>query len=139
MRGLLADVNLQGHLPYLRRLLVGLDCLSILAELGLSLVTFPDVGLQPGLDDRSLWNHCQREGWVLFTDNRNNDGVDSLQATLADSWRPGPLPILTLANKDRFQRRRAYGERVASHVADLLFDIKHDRFVDQPRIFVPSW
>jgi hypothetical protein len=37
MPGLLADVNLQGHLPYLGRLIDGLGLLDVLAELGLTL------------------------------------------------------------------------------------------------------
>ena len=40
MPGLLADVNVQGHLPYLRRLIDGLGLLAVLSELGLVLVTF---------------------------------------------------------------------------------------------------
>jgi hypothetical protein len=74
MRGMLADVNIQGHLRYLRRVLESLDLWSTLASLNLELATFPDLKLDPHLDDRPLWNYCQQEGWVLFTDNRNNDG-----------------------------------------------------------------
>ena len=37
MPGLLADVNVQGHLPYLERLIEGLGLLEILRELGLTL------------------------------------------------------------------------------------------------------
>ena len=59
MRGLLADVNVQGHLPYLRLLLDALDLWTVLAELKLDLVTFPDLNVPRGLDDRSLWNRCQ--------------------------------------------------------------------------------
>jgi hypothetical protein len=62
MRGLLADVNVQGHLRYLRQLLETLDLWIVLAELKLDLVTFPDLNLPRGLDDRSLWNHCQQQG-----------------------------------------------------------------------------
>lgn len=86
MRGLLADVNVQGHLPYLRRLLETLDLWSLLAELRLEFVTFPDLHLPRNLDDRSLWNRCQQDGWVLLTENRNEEDENSLQATLADSW-----------------------------------------------------
>src|SRR5690349_18508417 len=85
MRGLLADVNLQGHLSYLRRLLETLDLWPCLADLNLQLVTFADLNLPSNLDDRSLWNWCQQEHWVLLTDNRNEDGINSLEATLKDS------------------------------------------------------
>lgn len=62
MRGLLADVNVQGHLAYLRHLLVALDLWTMLAELKLELVTFRDLKLPPDLDDRSLWDRCQADG-----------------------------------------------------------------------------
>ncbi len=137
MRGLLADVNVQGHLPYLRQLLDTLGLGSVLAELKLSLVTFPELGLPRDLDDRPLWVRCQQDGWVLFTENRNADGSDSLQATLNDSWQVGRLPILTLANKGKFEHSRAYAERVATDIAELLFGIAQGQYLDQPRIYVP--
>jgi hypothetical protein len=137
MRGLLTDVNVQGHLPYLRQLLVKLDLWLLLAEIDIAFATFRDVGLTPALIDRSLWHWCQGNGWVLFTENRNDDGPDSLQATLADSWQSGQLPVLTLANKDRFEHSAGYAVRVARDVADLLFGIHGQEYCDQPRIFVP--
>ncbi len=137
MRGLLADVNVQGHLPYLRQLLEILDLWQVLAELKLELVTFRDLKLPPDLDDRSLWNRCQQDGWVLFTENRNNNGPDSLHATLTDSWQPGRLPVLTLASKGRFEHSRAYAERVTADVAELLFGVAHLEYRDQSRIYIP--
>jgi hypothetical protein len=137
MPGLLADVNVQGHLPYLQRLLETLGLLPLLAELGLTLATFPDLGLDRRTDDRTLWNYCQANGWVLFTDNRNNENENSLQATLEDSWRQGHLPIITLANKGRFENSEDYALAVAEEVADVLLRVFHDAVRDQPRIFVP--
>jgi hypothetical protein len=84
-----------------------------------------------------LWNYCQANGWVLFTDNRNRDDENSLEATLQDSWRQGQLPILTLANKGRFENSAAYATKVAEEVADVLVNVFHDGIRDQPRIFVP--
>lgn len=137
MRGMLADVNVQGHLPYLRLLLETLDLWPVLTELRLGLVTFPDLNLPRDLDDRSLWNRCQQDGWVLFTENRNHDGSDSLQAMLMDSWRIGCLPVLTLANKGRFEHSREYAARVATDVAELLFGVNQAEYRDRPRIYVP--
>src|SRR5258708_37309417 len=108
MIGLLADVNVQGHLTYLRLSLDSQGLISILADLDLRLATFPDLGLDRHMDDRSLWNYCQTEGWVLFTDDRNNDGPDSLLATINDSWHPGLLPILTPSRKQRIEVDRNY-------------------------------
>jgi len=137
MRGLLADVNVQGHFPYLRRQLETLDLWTILVDLHLDFVTFPDLHLPPNLDDRTLWNRCQQDGWVLFTDNRNHEDVNSLEATLADSWWPGHLPVLTLANKGKFENSAAYAKCVAIDVAELLFGIAYEEYRDQPRIYVP--
>jgi hypothetical protein len=138
MQGLLADVNVAGHLPYLRRLLESRDLWVILVEFNLRLVTFRDINLPRDIDDRILWNRCQQDGWVLFTENRNHDGPNSLQATLNDSWLPGHLPVLTLANKIKFENDPSYAERVADTIADLLFGIAGERqYRDQPRIFVP--
>jgi hypothetical protein len=137
MQGLLADVNVQGHLPYLRGLFRRLDLEAVLDGVGLRFQTFPDLNLPGNLDDRTLWNFCQRSGWVLFTENRNDDGPDSLQATLTDSWRSGRLPILTLSKKWRFERDLAYAERVAADIAELLFGIANGQYLDQPRIYVP--
>jgi hypothetical protein len=137
MQGLVADMNVQGHLPYLRYLLEALDLWTVLIELNLRLVTFPDLQLARDLDDRPLWNRCQQNGWVLFTENRNDDGPDSLQATLTDSWQWGHLPVLTLSSKRRFEHDRRYAERVATDVADLLFGIAQQEYRDQPRIYVP--
>ncbi|MGE3803359.1 MAG: hypothetical protein AB7K24_01655 [Gemmataceae bacterium] len=127
----------QGHLAYLRRLLAGLGLLEVLTEMGIALVTFPDVSLDRGIDDRNLWNYCQENDWVLFTDNRSHEDENSLNATLQDSWRLGQLPVLTLASKGRFENSTAYALRVAEDVAELLVAVFVDGIRTQPRIFVP--
>jgi hypothetical protein len=137
MPGLLADVNVQGHLRYLERLIDGLGLLELIAGLGLSLATFPDLGLDRGMDDWALWHYCQANGWVLLTDNRNREDENSLEATLRDSWREGHLPVLTLANKGKFENSEAYATKVAEEVADLLVSIFRDGSRDQPRVFLP--
>lgn len=137
MRGLLADVNVQGHLGYLKRLMEGQGLMEVLTELDISLATFPDLGLNRGLDDRSLWRYCQYHGWALFTDNRNHEDENSLSATIQDSWREGHLPVLTLANKRRFENDPTYAARVSRDVATLLFAVFVEGVRDQPRIFVP--
>ena len=43
MPGLLADVNVQGHLPYLKRLLDRLDLLKLLVEIDITFETFRTV------------------------------------------------------------------------------------------------
>jgi hypothetical protein len=137
MRGLLADVNVQGHLPYLRQRLENLEVWSVMAELKLEFVTFRDLTLDRRLDDRSLWNYCQQEHWILFTENRKAGTPDSLQATITDSWKTGSLPVLTLASKRKFEHNPSYAHQVATDIAELLFDIVQGQSCDEPRIYVP--
>jgi hypothetical protein len=137
MQGLLSDVHLQGHLRYLDHLLRAIGLWPVLSQLGIRLATFRDLGIPGNIDDRSLWKLCQEKGWVLFTEDRNNDGPDSLHATLLDSWQTGGLPVLTLANKGRFEHDRVYTERAAMDIANLLFDIADGQYRDQARIWVP--
>ena len=42
----------------------------MLDDVNLRFVTFPELQINASLDDRSLWNRCQKDGWVLFTENR---------------------------------------------------------------------
>jgi hypothetical protein len=42
MPGLLADVNIQGHLPYLVRLLNEMGVLDLLTDVAITFETFPD-------------------------------------------------------------------------------------------------
>jgi hypothetical protein len=114
-----------------------LGLLDLLTEIHLTLVTFPDLGLARDLDDRSLWNYCQQNNWVLFTDNRNQEDENSLQATMNDSWREGHLPVLTLANRGRFANSEAYADKVAEDVAGVLIAVFNEGVRDQPRIYVP--
>lgn len=138
MRGLLADVNVQGHLSYLRQLLDALALWPLLAEYQFAFATFTDLGLARRIADRDLWSFSQQEGWVLFTENRNHDGENSLEATLTESWHSGHLPVLTLANKGRFEHSAEYAQRVACSVAEVLFGIAQGEYRDRPRIYVPN-
>ncbi|MGL4552003.1 MAG: hypothetical protein ACRC33_12560 [Gemmataceae bacterium] len=130
-------MNVQGHVPYLRRLFDAVGLGPILDELNLEIATFPDSGLARDLDDRRLRVHCQQEGWVLLTENRNHDGPTSLHATLGEFWRPGHLPVLTLANKGRFEDDVRYALTVAEDVAEILFDLARDCPRDQSRNYLP--
>jgi hypothetical protein len=118
-------------------LLMRLALWDILLRIPVELVNFHDVDLPRNLDDREVWNHCQQNGWVLFTENRNRDGLNSLQTTLEDSWQTGHLPVLTLANKGKFEHDPQYADRVARDVAEVLFGIAEGEYRDQPRIYVP--
>jgi hypothetical protein len=137
MPRLLADVNVHRTVAIFELVLKSLGLWEVLADIGVELLTFDKVGLPRDLDDQSLWKRCQAEGWVLLTENRDEDGPKSLEATLKAGWKAGDLPVLTLANKRRFQVDRAYAERVGADVAELLFGIAQGEYCDRPRIYVP--
>lgn len=137
MRGLLADANIEGHTAVLRKLLEDAGLWAILDDLRLELATFADLGFSRDIDDRSLWSACQAAGWVLFTDNRNDDGATSLHATLLELWKPGDIPVLTLASKRKFEHSASYRERVAADTAELLFGVFEGEYRDCDRLFVP--
>lgn len=75
VQGLLADANVSGHFDYVLRLLEKLGLAVIFEELALDFLTIDELELPFDIDDRSLWNFCQREGWLLFTENRNAEGI----------------------------------------------------------------
>jgi hypothetical protein len=138
--GLLADVNLQGYLAYIERLLQELDLLGLLnRDLGLELVSFADLDLDRTLEDRSLWLFCQQNRWILLTDNRNRENENSLQATMDQLWHAGMLPVITLANKDTFEKNAEYAARTAEEIAEVLFLAFHEHILDSSRIYVPRY
>jgi hypothetical protein len=89
------------------------------------------------LDDASLWRLCQRDEWVLFTDNRNLESNDSLESVIRSEWITGCLPVVNIANKSKFSHDREYRTSVAAQIADLMFDLAQGKKRDQPRIYVP--
>jgi hypothetical protein len=133
----LADVNVAGHIAYLRALFDTLDLWAFLADKGLVVATFLDLGIAPNVNDRFLWTYCQENGWLLFTDNRNDDCHDSLKATLDECWEEGCLPVVTLFSKARFERDGTYRELVAEHVAEILLRASEGEYRTYPRIYVP--
>lgn len=75
MTGILADVNIQGHVDYLFRLLTSDDWGEFWQALGIRYVTFRDIGLNAEAPDAVVWQTCQDQELVLVTSNRNQRGV----------------------------------------------------------------
>jgi hypothetical protein len=122
MNGVVFDVNIQGHARYMLQLLAALNATDLWQAIGLPILTVPGLGYAADVRDRVIWNRCQSAGLVLFTENRNDDGPDSLERTLADSLTADSLPVLTLANKGRFEHDRRYALIVASAFLDAIAD-----------------
>ncbi|HVA46417.1 MAG TPA: DUF5615 family PIN-like protein [Pirellulales bacterium] len=78
MTGILADVNIQGHVDFLVDLLTSDAWVEFWEALGIRYATFDDVGLDAESADAEVWQACQDKGYVLVTSNRNQKGPDSL-------------------------------------------------------------
>ncbi len=89
----------------------------------MTLYTFPELGLGPDADDATVWRVCQANGILLFTGNRNKDGAESLEATIRANTTDQRLPVLTVPDADRILRDKAYAERVAIRLLEILDDL----------------
>ncbi|MGH7140914.1 MAG: DUF5615 family PIN-like protein [Pirellulales bacterium] len=135
MTGILADVNIQGHVDFLIDLLTSEAWIEFWQALGIGYATFADVGLDAGAPDDLIWQICQDQELVLITSNRNECSPDSLEATIRTRTTPETLPVLTLADAERFRNDRAYAERVVASVLEKLLEI--DSFRGTGRLYVP--
>jgi hypothetical protein len=137
VRGVLFDNNLVGHGEYFLNLFRVKGLFDCWAMLELRLVSLAELGYEDDVEDRVLWNWCQVEGLMLVTANRNSDGSDSLGQTLAESLTPSSIPVLTLANNDRFVRDRQYALVVAETFLDYLVDLSTGDLLGTGRLYLP--
>lgn len=100
----------------------------------IELVTFTELGLPFDSSDREVWRFAQANGMILFTNNRNMDGQDSLEQTLRDENTLTSLPVLTIANANRLSER-LYRERCATQILEVVIDL--DKNLGRSRIYVP--
>jgi hypothetical protein len=135
LTGILADVNLSGHLRHLVGRCQKADWLEIWVSLNLAVRTFEDLGLSQDVSDATLWHICQQQGVILLTANRNEDGPDSLEATIRRSNRPQSLPVFTLSNAQHFLKSKDYADRVVEQLLEYLLDI--DDYRGTGRIYLP--
>ena len=127
MRGLLADVNAEGHLNAIVAACQHAGWGEIWRELGVPVYDFVALGLNRDMPDEALWHLCQRRELVLFTGNRNRKAADSLEAVIAAHNRTDSLPVLTLADPDRVIRERIYAEAAGIKLMDILLDMDNRR------------
>jgi hypothetical protein len=135
MRGILADINVVGQRDALLAIWTSEAWREFGSDLGLEVATFRTLGLSDNAADASIWRTCPSEELVLITGNRNDDGPDSLEATIRNENQPDSLPVITIANTDRVLRDRHYAETVAERLLDYLMRIDEVRGVG--RIYVP--
>lgn len=123
MRGIVADANVDGHVEWLVKRIVAGEWLEYWNHIGITLEVFANIGLVDRSPDQEVWRTCQREQLVLITANRNQDGPDSLEATIRTEGAEESLPVLTFADADRVLRSGEYADRVIARLIEYLIDI----------------
>jgi hypothetical protein len=135
VKGILADVNIEGNVQLLVKLMAAEPWQEFWHELQIPSLRFADVGLAVDAIDSRIWRVCQAEELVLLTGNRNARGPDSLQETIRLHNSPTCLPVLTLADPQRLFHSREYVDRVIDRLLDYLERIEDLRGAG--RLFLP--
>ena len=135
MRGILADINIEGIMVHLGRIWLTDTWRELWFELSISVESFESLGLRSDATDATIWRTCQEQKLILITANRNADGPSSLEIVIRDENQPESLPVITLADARRVLRERAYAERTAVQILDYLMRI--DEVRGTGRLFVP--
>lgn len=124
MKGILADVNIQGYVDQLVMLMRAEPWKLFWDYLNLQYVHFADVGLASSALDSLVWETCQLQELALITDNRNKHAPDSLEATIQARNTPTSLPVFTIANVPHLRVSRVYADRVIDKLLDSLLRIE---------------
>jgi hypothetical protein len=135
VKGILADVNIQGQVDFLVAVMKAEPWKLFWDHLGLELFHFPDVGLAADSADSVVWDECQQRQLILITDNRNQHDADSLEITIRQRNTPSSLPVFTIGSLRRLQRERSYAQQVIEDMLDALLRIEDLRGIG--RLFLP--
>lgn len=135
MIALLADVNIEGHVACLGAHMQADYWRDVWDHLEIRSLRFGDVGLSPDATDAQVWRTCQSQQLLLLTHNRNEDGPDSLAATIRTFNTVTSLPVFTVSIADRILQSKDYAERVVETLYDYLLRI--DSLRGSGRLFLP--
>jgi hypothetical protein len=122
--GILADHNLEGHVRRMVARMQQPPWQEFWDGLGIGAFSLADLGLASNTSDADVWRVCQSRGLVLITGNRNNDGPDSLDATIRSEGTPDSLPVMTVAEPLTLRDSREYAERVIERLLEYLTSIE---------------
>jgi hypothetical protein len=128
----LIDYNLQKYAAILLGKIANEGWLDLIA---IRFVFFSDVNLPTDSDDRSVWRLSQSSRMILLTANRNMKGEDSLEQVLREENTSDSLPIVTIANLDRFSKESKYRSRCADRIIDIVLSIED--YMGSGRIYIP--
>jgi hypothetical protein len=132
---LLADANIQGQVEILVARMRGEHWRDFWDHLQLRHVTFADAGLQLSDSDAVIWQRCQELDLLLLTDNRNDDGPESLEATIRSNNQPTSLPVFTISNARQLSTNPAYADRVIDRLFVYLLEFENIRGTG--RLYLP--
>src|ERR1043166_5571579 len=132
---LVADVNIQGHIDGLVRRMQGEPWTDFWISLQISCLSFADLGLDAADSDAVVWQRCQHRGAFLLTNNRNDDGPDSLATTIRTCNTPACLPVFTIGDAERVKYDRDYAERVIWALLEYLIDTEN--ILGTGRLYLP--
>jgi hypothetical protein len=131
MTTVLADRDVEGQAFLLWGTLSTTGWLELLP---MRLVRLADVGLPADSTDREVWRFAQANQMLLLTNNRNMEGVDSLEQTIRDEGHITVLPVITIARAERMSER-AYREQCVIRLLEIVIELEDYRGVG--RIFIP--
>lgn len=135
MAGIMADHNIEGQFEALLRIWTADAWRGLWDSLAVEIGSFDQLGLPYDTSDRRLWQVCQQHDIVLITANRNDDGPDSLEATIHNLNHSLSLPVFTIANPELVLTSPDYAERVAMQVLEYLLTL--DGLRGTGRLWVP--
>lgn len=96
---------------------------------------FRDVELSDRASDKTVWQFCQKNGYILLTGNRSTkDGSKSLELTIRHLVTPDSLPVLTISNLKRINSDPVYRKRCAEQMAEIVDEI--ERYRGTMRLFL---
>jgi hypothetical protein len=136
VKGILADINIQGHVDLLVVLMQAEPWRLFWDHLQLRYFHFADVGLVRDSADSLVWEKCQQHELVLLTENRNMDHPDSLEAILQTRNTVSSLPVFTIANVPRLRSSSEYAHRIIEDLLDSLLRI--DTLRGTGRLYLPG-
>ena len=97
--------------------------------------SFASLRVSDHIPDVALWQLCQTHEVVLITGDRNQEGPESLEATIQMANTPESLPVLTIAEPQRILSSHAYAQRVVKRLVEYLIDVENLRGTG--RLYLP--
>ena len=135
MPAIMADHDIEGQVRVLLRLLTSAAWFEVWHELALRVESFASLELPENTSDVALWQFCQTQQIILIAGNRNKAGPEALETVIEQNNTPTSLPVLTIGVPPRVLSSRAYAERVATRLLEVLLDVEQYRGTG--RLYLP--